>query len=217
MYLQLLKNDLKTNPLNNFILLMFMTLSIAISISVFLMLGQLFSSISDMYESAKPPHFLQMHKGEIEQEKIDAFNETYEGMEYWQTVSMIDVAGEDLVVTKGEASEKEAINTKGDASEVISADSKDKEEFILADCRLDISLVKQNAAYDVLLDENREKFEVAEGEIGAPVILLSKYSISVGDEITLRSGEGEKQFKVAGFVYDEQDEFHSLLFHQIFD
>lgn len=184
MYLQLLKNDLKKNPLNNLILLMFMTLSVAISISVFLMLGQLFSSISDMYESAKPPHFLQMHKGEIEQEKIDAFNEKYEGMEYWQTVSMIDVAGEDLVVTKG--------------------DVNNIESYSLIDCRLDISLVKQNATYDVLLNENREKLEVAEGEIGVPVILLSKYSISVGDEITLRSGEGEKQFKVAGFVYDGQ-------------
>lgn len=181
MYFKLLKNDLKKNPWNNLILMLFMTLSIVVSVSVVLMLNQLFTSISDMYESAKPPHFLQMHKGELEQGKIDAFNESYPGMEYWQTVPMIDVYGEEL-----------SIHRNGE------------KVFTLEDCRLDISLVKQNDEYDVLLDENREKLKVAEGEIGVPVILLSQYQISVGDELTFQSKNVEKTFKVSGYVYDGQ-------------
>lgn len=58
MYLKLLKNDFRKNPWNNAILLLFMCLSAAIAVTVTLMLTQLFTSISSMYETANPPHFL---------------------------------------------------------------------------------------------------------------------------------------------------------------
>ena len=74
MYLKLFKNDFKKNPGKQLILLLFMSLSVTLAVSVFLMLVQLFASISSMYETAKPPHFLQMHKGEIKQEAIYEFN-----------------------------------------------------------------------------------------------------------------------------------------------
>ena len=182
MYLKLLKNDFKKNPGKQMILLLFMSLSVTLAVSVFLMLVQLFTSISSMYETAKPPHFLQMHKGEICQEDIDAFNKSYPGMEYWQTVPMIDVYGDALTVQKKE----------------------DQTAFTLEDCRLDISLVKQNEQYDVLLDKERNVLHVEKGEIGVPVILLDQYSISIGDEIYLQWGDTEKRFVVTEYVYDGQ-------------
>ena len=182
MYLKLLKNDLKKNPGKQMILLLFMSLSVTLAVSVFLMLVQLFTSISSMYETANPPHFLQMHKGEICQEDIDAFNKSYPGMEHWQTVPMIDVYGDALTVQK----------------------KADQTEFTLEDCRLDISLVKQNAQYDVLLDKERNVLHVERGEIGVPVILLDQYSISIGDEIYLQWGGNEKRFVVTEYVYDGQ-------------
>ena len=182
MYLKLLKNDLKKNPGKQMILLLFMSLSVTLAVSVFLMLVQLFTSISSMYETANPPHFLQMHKGEICQEDIDAFNKSYPGMEHWQTVPMIDVYGDALTVQK----------------------KADQTEFTLEDCRLDISLVKQNAQYDVLLDKERNVLHVERGEIGVPVILLDQDSISIGDEIYLQWGGNEKRFVVTEYVYDGQ-------------
>ena len=182
MYFKLLKNDFKKNPGKHLILLLFMSLAVMLVASVFLMLTQLFTSVSSMYEKAKPPHFLQMHKGELRQESIDAFNSTYPGLEYWQTVPMTDVYGENLIVRKKE----------------------ENREFSLEDCRLDISLVKQNQQYDVLLDKDRNELHMEEGEIGVPVILLEKYSIEVGDEICLKGEEGEKSFVVADYVYDGQ-------------
>lgn len=181
MYIKLLKNDLKKNPGNNVILFLFMSLSVTLAVSVFLMLVQLFASISTMYETAKPPHFLQMHKGVFEQEKIDEFNRTYPGMEYWQTVSMINVYGEELMVSD-------------DAGK----------QFTLSDCRLGISLVKQNEEYDVLLDESRNKVELKPGEIGVPVILLEQYKIAVGDKICLKRNRAEKTFIVSDYIYDGQ-------------
>lgn len=182
MYLKLLRNDFRKNPGKHLILLLFMSLSVTLAVSVFLMLVQLFVSISSMYETANPPHFLQMHKGEIEQENIDAFNRSYPDIVHWQTVPMIDLYGDELIVT----------------------DKDHQEQFSLGDCRLDISLVKQNEQYDVLIDQNRNVLHINKGEIGVPVILLDQYSISIGDEICLKSETAQKRFVVADYVYDGQ-------------
>ncbi|WP_075719257.1 ABC transporter permease [Roseburia sp. 499] len=182
MYFKLLKNDFKKNPGKHLILLLFMSLSVTLAVSVFLMLVQLFTSISSMYETARPPHFLQMHKGEINQESIDEFNQSYPGMEHWQTVPMIDVYGDELVVKKND----------------------EQKEFTLGECRLDISLVKQNEQYDVLLDRERNVLHIEKGEIGVPVILLENYPIDIGDEICLKGENMEKHFVVTEYVYDGQ-------------
>lgn len=181
MFLKLLKNDFRKNLWNNLVLFLFIGLSAAIAVTVTLVLSQLFTSISSMYETANPPHFLQMHKGELVQSDIDAFNRSYEGIEHWQTVPMINVSGEDLTVSD-------------DAGM----------QFTLSDCRLDISLVKQNDTYDVLLDRSRNPLEVRSGEIGVPVILLDDYDISLGDKITLTSGGSVRTFTVTSYVCDGQ-------------
>ena len=91
MYRKLFLNDFRKNPWNNLILLLFMSLSVTLAVSVFLVSAQLVTSISNMYEKANPPHFLQMHKGELVQEEIDSFNKHYPEMKHWQTVQMIDI------------------------------------------------------------------------------------------------------------------------------
>lgn len=181
MYLKLLENDFKKNPWNNGILLLFITLAAMIAVTVTLMLTQLFTSISSMYETANPPHFLQMHKGEFLQSDIDEFNRGYEGMQHWQTVPMITVYSDELTVS-------------GNGGK----------SFSLADCRLDISLVRQNEQYDVLLDEGRKPLEINPGEIGVPVILLDEFDIAVGDTVTLCEDGITKNFTVSAHVYDGQ-------------
>lgn len=182
MYYKILSNDFKKNPGKHFILLLFMSLSVTLAVSVFLMLVQLFTSISSMYETAQPPHFLQMHKGELNQDAIDEFNRSYPGVEYWQTVPMIDLVGDELTVISGQT----------------------QEQFTLTDCRLDISLVKQNETYDVLLDRDRNILSMKKGEIGVPVILLEQYDIRIGDEICLQCGNTDKHFVVADYVYADR-------------
>ena len=182
-HIKLLLNDFRKRAWKNIVLFVFMLLSVTIAASVVLMLSQLFSSITSMYETAKPPHFLQMHMGDIEQADIDKFNEGFEGVTYWQTAAMIDLYGDDIFVTGGDG--------------VTGGDS-----YTLSDCRLDISLVKQNEGYDVLLDEKRMPLELTEGQIGVPMIILDQYDISLGDKITVSSNDVRKQFTVAAYVYD---------------
>lgn len=178
---KIVKNEFKNDPWSQCILFLFMTLSVTLAVSVSLMLVQLFSSISTMYERANPPHFLQMHKGELQQADLDSFNRSYPGIEHWQSVPMINVYGEELLIN-----------------------GEDGRAFSLEACRLDISLVKQNQDYDVLLDERRQPLKVRTGEIGVPVILLEQYDIQIGDRLILQSGEKGKSFLVADYVYDGQ-------------
>lgn len=177
MYLKLLKNDFRKNPWNNGILLLFITLSAAIAVAVTLILTRLFTSISSMYETANPPHFLQMHRGGFSQSDIDEFNGGYNGIRHWQTVPMITIYGDEIMVS-----------------------GKDKERFSLADCRLDISFVRQNEDYDVLLDENRKPVVMNLGEIGVPVILLNEFDIAIGDTVTLCGAGRTKDFHIKIYI-----------------
>lgn len=179
MNLKMLKNDFKRNPAGNVSLFLFMVLATSLVAVATIVVTQLITSMTGMYEIAKPPHFLQMHKGEINQIQIDEFNSSYNGIIAWQTVPMIDIYGDDLKI-KGE------------------------NEFTLSDCRLDISLVKQNKEYDLLLDENRNLINVNKGEIGIPVILLDNYDINLGDIVQLSNNGILKDFKVTAFVHDAQ-------------
>ena len=169
----------KRNPIGNIALVLFMTLSVTLVVSASIVIVQLISSMTGMYEQAKPPHFLQMHKGDIDQKKIDRFNSSYKGVTAWQTSPMINVYGDDLKIYG-------------------------KDQFSLADSRLDISLVKQNEEYDLLLDSKREKVNMNKGEIGIPVILSSSYNINIGDTVVLESKGITKKFKVSTFVHDAQ-------------
>ena len=178
LHIKLLMNDFRKRAWKNIVLFVFMCLSVTIAASVVLLLCQLFSSITSMYETARPPHFLQMHMGTIEQADIDEFNESFEGVTYWQTTSMIDLYGEDIFVAG------------------------DGKSYTLSDCRLDISLVKQNKEYDVLLDEKRVPLNLKAGEIGVPMIILDQYDISLGDKIIVSEDGKWKEFIVAAYVYD---------------
>lgn len=178
MHLRLLLHDFRKKAWKNSILFVFMCLAVTTATVVVLMLTQLFSSITKMYETAKPPHFLQMHMGDVKQADIDAFNNEFSGVVHSQTVPMMDFYGDSIWV-KGK-------NTS----------------YTLSDCRLDIGFVKQNTEYDVLLDANRKPLKMEEGEIAVPVIVLSQYDISIGDEITIQSAGIEKTFTVTSYAYD---------------
>ncbi len=178
MHIKMLKNDFAKKGWKNTILYAFMFMSVLTASLVVLMLTQLFTSITAMYETARPPHFLQMHMGELNEEDIEKFNKDFPGLTHSQIISMIDVHGEDITVSGRAGS------------------------FTLADCRLDISLVRQNDGYDVLLDDERNPAEVSPGEIGVPVIILDMYDIAEGDVITLYSNGEAYEFKVSAIVYD---------------
>lgn len=176
----LVKNDFIRNKVINLVLLMFMTLAAALAVLAVIMAVQTYTSISELYKTAQPPHFLQMHKGQIDQKQIDEFMSAYKGITYWQTCTMIDVYGDSLTV----------VGSKG--------------TYNLSDCRLDIGLVKQNETRDLLLSPEHEKVSVQKGEIGIPVLLREMYGMETGDHIILTGNDVTKEFVIKEFILDSQ-------------
>jgi putative ABC transport system permease protein len=174
----MIKNDFKRNKVINLTLLLFIIFSASLAVSSVLTAEQTITSISKLYDIAQPPHFVQMHKGEIDQKEIDEFMTGYEDVVYWQTNKMIDVYGESIKIVG-----------KNDI-------------YSLSDLRLDIGLVMQNEERDLLLNSEHEKVIIHEGEVGIPVLLREMYGIEIGDQVILTSNDLNKEFVVKEFILD---------------
>lgn len=174
----MLKNDFRRNKGINLALFSFMMFSACLAVLSVVMVVQTFTSISELYKMAQPPHFLQMHKGEINQEEINEFMSDYQGITYWQTCTMIDVYGEYFTVVGNE------------------------DTCNLSDCRLDIGLVMQNETMDLLLNSQHEKVSIHKGEMGIPVLLRDMYGMEIGDHVILNCNDVMKEFVIKEFILD---------------
>lgn len=176
----IIKNDFKRNKVINLALLLFIIFSASLAVLSVIVAMQTFTSISALYEKAQPPHFLQMHKGEINEEEINQFMSNYEAVTYWQTVTMINIHGENLTVKGNE------------------------EAYNLSDSRLGIGFVKQNESKDLLLNNKHEKVILNKGEIGIPVLLKEIYDMKIGDDVILNYNNNQEKFIIKEFILDSQ-------------
>jgi putative ABC transport system permease protein len=174
----IVKNDLKRNKVINLALLLFMMLSACLAVLSVLMAVQTFTSISDLYQTAQPPHFVQMHKGEIDPKQINRFMSDHNSVTFSQIDTMIDVYGENLMIVG-----KKAL-------------------FDLSDCRLDIGLVKQNITKDLLLNADHETVALKEGEMGIPVLLKEMYGMEIGDHVILTANGIRREYVISSFILD---------------
>ena len=101
-----------------------MIFSACLAILSIRMTVQTVTSISELYKRAQPPHFAQMHKGDMNQDEINQFMSENQQVTYNQIVTMINVYGEDITVVGS------------------------KDSFDLSESRLDIGIVKQNESKD---------------------------------------------------------------------
>lgn len=180
---RLLKNELIKNPGNNLIIILFISISFAVIMSVTFTFWNLFNSISSLYDIANPPHFLQLHKGDLNIEEIDNFNKGVDYLDQSQIITMINAFGKDF--------------------KVIPKD-KERREFNLENFSLDIFLVTQNEKFDYLLDANKNIINLKKGEIALPRVLLETYDIRPGDNIIYKSPYEDITFTVTDLMYDAQ-------------
>ena len=100
MNLTMIKKDFSRNKAINITLLLFIVLSAClISVGTMIVI-QLFGAIDSMYEIAKPPHFMQMHTGEINWEELNDFAESVDYVESWQVIEMVNIYGGNIRITK---------------------------------------------------------------------------------------------------------------------
>lgn len=157
MYNKLIKNDIKKNKLitatiTTFILLAALLTSLAAILTV-----NLFAAIDGMMQRAETPHFMQMHSGSIDTERLSDFANTQAAVENFQVVTFLNIEGAEIHV--GENS--------------------------LAGSVQDNGLSVQNQSFDFLLDLDGNVIYPADGEIYVPIYYMKEGQARIGDSVTI--------------------------------
>lgn len=89
-----LRNDLLRNRGVAIALLVVMTFSAFLMASGAMVLERVSGSVDRMFETAKPPHFLQMHQGEFDEDALESFAAEHPEVDAWLIEEMIGFDGQ---------------------------------------------------------------------------------------------------------------------------
>lgn len=178
----LLKNDVKRNPLVNAMLFLFLMLSALLMSTGVLVSERLSGSLDELMEAAHPPHFLQMHVGEINKDSLNAFVADSNAVQAMQIQPMVQIDGVRITFNRADGSSGS-----------------------MGDSMIDNYFVMQNSSFDYLLDKNRKIVSVHAGEIGVPITYLKKYDLQIGDSLVVRQDDGSSMpFIIKEAILDAQ-------------
>ena len=175
------QKQFKKNRVIHLTLLLFMIMDAFLMTVASCVILQNFSSMENIFAIAKPPHFLQMHTGELDEEKVQEFADSVDYISQSEIVEMVNIVGANIWYEK-----------KGDSA------------VSMAESMLDNGFVKQTKYFDYLLDLDNNIAKQEDGEIGVPIGYMEKYDLSIGDTITLTKGDFSKTYEIRNFLRDSQ-------------
>lgn len=172
--IKLVLKDFKRNKVITTALTVFLFLSSLLMAGGLRVTGTIISSLNGFNELAIPPEYLQMHKGDFNEEQLEEFVQNHEYIENSLAVKMLNIRNANIVY-KGETLEK----------------------FLM-----DNGFVVQNEGFDLFLNMDNEIAKVKDGEVGVPVYYAEELGIKKGDVITLHEGSFRKDLVVATLIRD---------------
>ncbi|WP_159618441.1 ABC transporter permease [Ruania rhizosphaerae] len=181
-YLRYVANDLRANKTVTTALLLVVTLSAFLMGTGALVMERTLGSVDQLFDEAKPPHFLQMHSGEYDVAALEEFAAGQPGIESWFIEDMLGFDGAAI------GWERPSTGESGD----------------FADSLIDNLFVTQNTEFDYLVEESGAIPRPAPGEIYVPVGYQQRYELRVGDELVVGTDAGTEHYVVQGFVRDGQ-------------
>ncbi|HOP73342.1 MAG: ABC transporter permease [Synergistaceae bacterium] len=184
MIVSMIKKDLLRNKAINIIQWVFIFISAFLMVSGSLVITRSLGAIDGLFEIARPPHFLQMHAGGLDQADIDAFARSVDYVAAQQTQEMVNVDGSSICFVKTREGREE--------------------RFVLSESMTDNCFVAQNREFDYLLDLDNGILRVSGGEAAVPVKYMKKYGLKPGDIMILSEGNFYMEFVITDFVRDAQ-------------
>ena len=178
MLFKILKKDLQNKKIISIVLFTFIMLSALTLSSSSVIIVQLMRSMDNLFAKADVPHYVQMHKGDINQAEIDAFAAGHANITSQQTSKMLSIDGADLYIGDPAISESNSV--------------------------IDISFVKQNRDFDYLLSLDNEVVYMKQGGIGVPIFYMEKNNLVIGDKVYLQSGAFSAEYTITHFIRDGQ-------------
>lgn len=185
MYKKLIWNDLKQHWVQTLNIALFIMLSVAFLSAAGQLCTDLVLSMNHLFEMAKTPHLLQMHKGTVDFERLDDFVREHDAIASYQVSEFWNVDNADLYINAH--SMKDSIYDNG---------------FSI-----------QSEHFDFLYDLSDTLIQPNEGEVYVPLYYYTSGLAKVGDELRMQGmkqmeGEnGEKSeliLHIVGFVRDSQ-------------
>jgi|GEM_PF-3432548 len=174
--INLVRKDFKRNPAITTALVVFLILAALLMAGGLRVAGTMISAYDQLNQKAIPPEYLQMHKGEYDNEAVGHFAANQDGIQDFLTVEMLTINNASIIY-QGETLEK---------------------------VLMDNSFVVQNVGFDYLLNMDNQVATVKPGEVGVPVYYAEILGIAPGDLITLKKDDYIKDLKVATIIRDAQ-------------
>jgi len=171
MYVRILMNDVRRNGLVAAMTALFIAAAATLVALAALLVVNLAGAIDTLMIQAKTPHFLQMHSGSLDAERLAAFASSNPEIDDFEVAEFLNLDGAQFVFS-------------GPRSQSRS----------LAASVQDNGVVTQNERFDFLLDLDGRPIEARAGEIYLPIGYLNDGTASVGDTLTLAG----RRFTVAG-------------------
>ena len=174
-YAKIIKNDISktrliTAAITAFIFIAAILTSLAAALAV-----NLFGAIDHMLLTAKTPHYMQMHTGDLggpDMERLRNFAEGHQNVEAFQIREFLNIDGAEIAV--------------GGNS--------------LAWSMQDNGFSTQSKEFDFLTDLDGALAEPNAGEIYLPIYYMKQGAAKTGDTVAIRG----VTFKIAGFLRDSQ-------------
>ncbi len=176
MFLKMVKNDFQRNKIITTAVFLFIMFAVMLAASAVNNIAHLIPSMAELQKRAVPSDITQMHSGEFDQEDIDRFTEAQrDHIAMQETMALLTL----------------------DGSHIHFGDNQ-----TMAGTVQDISFVVQNEKFDFILDLNNEKLDVMEGEVAVPIYFMQQYNLKIGEMITVKNGEYEKEFVISDYARD---------------
>lgn len=177
----LIRNDLIRNKAVNLTLFVFLFISALLMATGFLVISRLSGSVDQIMALTEPPHYLQMHVGEFDRERVEELITDTGLVKEQQIQDMANIEGINIDYVRQDG-------TRGN----------------LADSLLDNYFVKQNESFDYLVDLDNQRIELESGEIGLPLIYAKRANLKPGDQMLIHQLDKTYSFTIKRIIRDAQ-------------
>jgi len=157
MYYRLLRNDILKSKAITLVTMMFVAAAAMLVALAAILVVNLAGAIDTMMTQGKTPHFMQMHAGEVDLERLVAFTDYNEDVADFQIIEFLNIDGAQFEFVGGS----------------------------LAGSIQDNGLVVQSEKFDFLMDLDGKIIKVEEGEIYLPIAYLQDGTAVEGEIVTV--------------------------------
>ena len=161
MYFRTIRNDIQRNKAITLAIMVFVAAAAMLVSLAAILVVNLSGAIDLLMTSAKTPHFMQMHAGELDRTRLTSFVDQHSEIDDYQVVEFLNIDGARIIF----------------------------EEQSLAGSVQDNGFSIQSERFDYLLDLEGKLIHVSDGEVYVPTTYFQAGLASVGDMVRVSGKE----------------------------